>query len=734
MTTRRQFLQLTAAAGGGLVLGFRLGPAEAASASGAAADWKPNAWLRIQPDGRVVVVVGKSEMGQGVRTALPMIVAEELDADLDRVLLEQASPGPDYEDLGTGGSSSITDSWDDLRRAAATAKEMLVAAAALRWGIAPALCRTEHGQVLETSGGRALSYGELASQAARQPVPAEPRLKRKQEFRLLGTAIRRLDGPDLVRGKARFGMDVRLPGMLYAAVARPPVLGGSLRSFDAKEALKLPGVRTALPITRGVAVVAESTWAALRARDALEIEWNDGPHAAFSSARHFERLVAAAKEPGITTRRDGVGRQGFASAATTLDEVYVYPFAAHASIEPVNCTAWFHDGTCEIWAPTQTPNGAQRSVAAALGIDPSKVTVNVTLLGGGFGRRLGWEFNVEAAEIASQAGAPVQLVWTRADDLKHGYFQAAAVDRLRAGLDSSGLLIAWEHRKVSTPHNARRQPSPEDLKNSEWLRGISWGVTDNPYAIPALETTYTVAEIPVPIGPWRAVFSPSSVFARECFVDEIAQRLERDPLALRLDLLGANDPSVPALVEPGGNRVDRRRLRKVLELATERAGWAASAGSAPAGRARGLACNVFHTETYVAYAVEVSLDLKAPANRLPFRVERVVCGLDCGVVVNLDGVRQQVESGVLWSLANMKSEITFENGRPQQSNFHDFRLLTIDETPRVIETHLAPNDDERPHGLGEPVVCPLAPAVANALSRLAGRRIRKLPVRAADLA
>jgi isoquinoline 1-oxidoreductase beta subunit len=426
-----------------------------------------------------------------------------------------------------------------------------------------------------------------------------------------------------------------------------------------------------------------------------------------------------------------MGRQGFAAAARTLDEVYLYPFAAHASIEPVNCTAWFHDGTCEIWAPTQTPNGVQRSVAAALGIDPSKVTVHVTLIGGGFGRRLGWEANVEAAEIAKRAGAPVQLVWTREDDMKHGYFQAASAHRLRAGLDSAGHLIAWEHRKVSTPHNARRQPSPENLKDPEWLRGNSWGVTGNPYAIPAFETTYTVVEIPVPIGPWRAVFSPSSVFARECFVDEIAQQLDRDPLALRLDLLGANDPSVPALVEPGGDRVDRRRLRKVLELATEKAGWTKPA---PAGRARGLACNVFHTETYVAYAVEVSLDLKAPAGRLPFRVERVVCGLDCGVVVNLDGVKQQVESGVLWSLANMKSEMTFENGRPQQSNFNDFRLLTIDETPPVIETHLAPNDDERPHGLGEPVVCPLAPAVANALSRLAGKRIRSLPVRAADLA
>ncbi len=726
-TTRRQFLVSVAVGGGGLLLGFRLGAEEPAAA---AAELTPNAWLRLQPDGRVVVIVGRSEMGQGVRTSLPMILAEELDVDFDQLVVEQASPSSVYNDLGTGGSSSVTESWDVLRPAGAAARAMLVGAAAARWGVDPSSCSTRSGRVRHAATGRSLAYTELLEEAARRAAPAEPRLKSRDEYRLLGTSPPRVDGPDIVTGRARYGLDVRLPEMRFAVVARPPVLGGSLRSFDDEAARSVPGVEACFAISRGVAVVARSTWAAHQGRTALRIDWKDGPNAAFSSAAHGKRLAETTREPGITTRRDGAGRDGLGKAARRLEAVYEYPFEAHAAIEPVNSTAWVHDGLCEVWTPSQTPNTVQRLATVLLKLEPAAVTVHVPLLGGGFGRRLGWEMDREALEIAARVPHPVQLFWSREDDLRHGYFQAAAVDRLFAGLDTDGHLVAWEQRKATTPHNARGKPTPEQMRDPDHVRSWSWGVYDNPYAIPDLETTYTAVEAPVPIGPWRAVFSPSSVFAREGFLDEIAEALGRDPLELRLELLGADDPKMPQVIEPGGERIDRARLRRVLETAAKAAGWGKPL---PKGRARGIACNVFHTETYVAYVAEVSLREQPPPGALPFRVHRVVGAVDCGVVIHRGGAVQQVESGVCWALSNMKTEVAFEKGRAHPANFDEFTPLTLDETPE-IETHLVDSGDSRPHGLGEPTVCPVAPAVASALSRLVGHRVRRLPVSAADLA
>lgn len=724
MSTRREFLELVALAGGGFALGARLRAEDAPDAGGR---FRPNAWVRIEGDGRIVVVVGNSEMGQGPRTALPMILADELDVGLDQVTLEQASPGPEYQGLGTGGSSSVTDGWEVLREAGAAARTMLVGAAAARWGIAPEACRTERARVHEIGGARSLAYAELAAEAARLPVPQRPRPKSRAERRLVGTSPRRADALDLVTGRARFGLDVRVPRQRYAVVARPPVLGGKLVSFDPAPALARPGVVACFAIPQGIAVVATSTWAALRGRAALAPVWDDGPNAAFSSAAHRERLIAAAAEPGITTRKDGRGRAALAGDGLH-DALYLYPYEAHAAIEPVNSTAHVRGGRCEIWSPTQTPNAVQNRSADALGIPRDQVTVHVERLGGGFGRRLGWDFDLEAVEIARRVDFPVQLVWSREDDLAHGYFQAACAHRLRARIEA-GKVVAWEQRKISTPHNARSPVKEEELRDPEYLADSSWGVTGNPYAIADLETSYTVMRAPVPIGPWRAVFSPSSVFARECFVDELAEKLGRDPLALRLELLGAADPAIPAQARPGGERLDRRRLRAVLELAAAKAGWSAPP---PPGRARGIACNVFHTETYVAYVVEVER-APAPLSELPFRVARVVGAIDCGVAVHPDGVVQQAESGILWSLSNVKTAMTFERGRATSTNFDSFRPARIADTPE-IEIHLVPSDDERPHGIGEPTVCPLAPAVVSALSRLVGRRLRELPVTAAALA
>jgi isoquinoline 1-oxidoreductase beta subunit len=721
--SRRTFVQLAALGSGALVLGVRLGDAVGEEA----AEFHPNAWLRIDADGRIVLVVGKTEMGQGVRTSLPMILAEELDADFTQETLEQASPGPEFQGLGTGGSSSVMGSWDALRQAGAAAREMLVAAAAARWGVDPEQCRTENARVIEGSSGRSLGYGELAAEAARQKVPRTPRLKSIDSFRLVGTPQKHLDGSRMVTGRARYGLDVKLPGMLVATLERAPVLGGTVQSFDASAALQVPGVHRCVEISNGVAVVADATWAALKGREALKVEWNESPHAHFSSAAHMQELEAAAAGGGITTRRDGAGLAAFEDVADRFEATYSYPFEAHASIEPVNSTVWLHDDRCEVWTPTQTPNAVQAYVARALGLPIQQVTVHVTLVGGGFGRRLGWDFDVEAAEIARAVEAPVQLLWTRHDDMRQGYFQAAAVHALRAGMDGTGKVVAWGHCKASTPHNARRRPTPQQLQDPDTLLSWSWGVYDTPYAIPALETSYAVVDAPVPIGPWRAVFSPSSVFARECFVDELSLHLERNPLDFRLELLGANDPGIPDVITPGGDHVERSRLRRVLEVATSKAGWGAPL---PTGRARGLACNVFHTGTYIAYVVEVSRHDGA----LPFAVERVVCAVDCGVVVNPLGVRQQVDSGIIWSLSNMKTQITFREGAAVQWNYRDYPVATIDEAPPRIETFLVDDSgDERPHGLGEPVVCPFAPAVVNALHRLTGKRIRHLPVTAADL-
>ncbi|MBK5259629.1 MAG: xanthine dehydrogenase family protein molybdopterin-binding subunit [Thermoanaerobaculia bacterium] len=719
-TDRRTFIQLCAATSGALVLGVDF--AEAAEET--AKPFEPNAWLRIEPDGRIVMKVGKSEMGQGVRTSLPMILAEELDVAVESIYIEQASPGPSFKGLGTGGSGSIMGQWMRLRPAGAAARAMLVAAAAERWGVSASTLQTSNGAVVDGPTKRRATYAELASDAAKQPVPEKPQLKDRKSYRIVGTSRKRTDGPDIVTGRARYGIDVRVPGMLYAVVARAPQWGSKVESFDATAAKKVSGVRHVLQIPNGVAVVADNTWAAMRGREALRVNWTVSPHASFDSVEHMKALERAIEKPALTIRKDAEGRAAFEKVKKTYEATYSYPFAAHAALEPLNCTVFVGEGKATVWSPTQTPNGVHAAATQVLGLPESAITVNVMLIGGGFGRRLGVDFDREALEIAKLVkGTPVQLVWSREDDMRHGYFQAASVHRLAAGFDDEERLVAWEHRKASTPHNARSVPTKDDKVNPETVRGWAWGVYDMPYFIASAEMSYAVVDAPVPIGPWRAVFSPPSVFARECFIDEIAQETKRDPLKLRLTLLGADDPSVSPIFDVADEHIDRRRLRKVLETVAEKSGWATPVA---AGRARGIACNVFHTETYIAYVVEVSLK---KAGAMPFRVERVVCALDCGVAVNPLGVAQQVESGVIWSLSNMKSEITVRNGSVQQGFYTDFPVVMIDETPMSIETHIVASDDDRPHGLGEPAVCPFAPAVVNALSRLTGKRIRSLPVK-----
>lgn len=708
MTTRRDFLKVSLLAGSALAVGFHFDDASA----GEAKPLQPNGWVRIDRDGTVTITVGKCEMGQGVRTSLPMILADELEADWSSVRLEQASPSAQFNRLGTGGSFSVQSMWMPLRQAGATAREMLLTAAAAHLSVDRTTLRAERGFVIHDASGRRVPFGELTTAAAALPVPAEVPLKKTSELRIVGTRTLRTDGPAIVTGKARYGLDARVRGMRYATILRPPVLGGTVKSFDATKAKAVKGVSDVVKVTAGVAVVADDTWAALQGRERLVVEFDAGANAEFSSEIHAQRMRAAGDEAGFTTRKDG---DAAATVAQRIEATYEYPFYAHAPVEPMNTLADFRGDSCEIWSPTQAPNAVQERVAAALGIPVESVKVHVTLIGGGFGRRLGWDYAIEAAEVSKAAGGgPVQVMWTRADDMKHGYFQAPSLHRMRGGLDGEGKLVSWSHKKVSSPHNARRKPTAEQLQDPIFFRNASWGVYDIPYDIASIETSYVPVDTPVPIGPWRAVYSPGSTFARESFFDELAHAAGADPIQFRLDHLGGADK-----VTAGELTIDRRRLRRVLEVLRAKSDWGKQM---PKGSGRGMACNVYDGDTHVAYTAEVTVKDER------VRVTRVVCVIDCGLIVNPEGIESQVEGGVIWSLSSaLKSEITFRNGAAEQSSFADFEVLRIDETPK-IEVHLIPSHGEVPYGIGEPTVPPMVPALVNAIFAATGKRVRKLPI------
>jgi len=715
--TRREALRVGSLSGAALVLDVAWSGRIAAAP---AASFRPNAWLRVGADGSVAITVGKSEMGQGVRTSLPMLVADELEVDLAAVELIQAVPGPDFKRLRTGGSGSVYGSYAALRKAGAAAREMLVTAAAAQWGVEPKLCRAEKASVVHEPTGRRAAYSTLVDAAARLPVPAEPHVKDAQELRLVGRPTRRFDGPRIVTGRAVYGLDTRVSGMRQAVVARPPVLGGSVARWDGARAKAVPGVRDVVQVPTGIAVVADDTWAALQGREALDVTWNDGPNAGFDSVEFRRRLAAAAQGPGRLSRREGAGLAALASAARRLDATYEYPFQAHAPLETMNTIADVRSGRCEIWSPTQAPEQVRDETAKILGLAPEAVRVNVTLIGGGFGRRLGIDYAVEAVHVARAAGAPVQVVWTRPDDMRHGHFQPASAHRMAAGLDAEGRLVAWGHRKAGSYLSIFPAPTAAEMQDPAHWQDESWGAYDIPYAIPAIETDYVLVDSPVPSGPWRAVYSPSCTFARESFLDEAAHAAGRDPLRMRLELLNAPSP-----VTIGGLTIDRTRLRRVLETAAARSGWGEPL---PKGRGRGVAANVYDGDTHVAMVAEVTV---AGGD---VRVDRVVAAVDCGPFVNPMHIERQVESGVVWALATLFfGEITIAAGRVQQSSYGDYAVPRLKHMP-VVETHVLPATVTQPSGIGEAPVPPLAPAVLNAVFAACGRRLRRLPVRPADLA
>ncbi|HLB55654.1 MAG TPA: xanthine dehydrogenase family protein molybdopterin-binding subunit [Gemmatimonadales bacterium] len=715
--SRRGFLK-TGIAAAGLTLAVSLdGCAAEPLPDSGGAPFAPDAWIRIGTDGLVTVMVDRSEMGQGVSTALPMLVAEELDADWSTVRYEFAPANEAYHNplsLGqlTGGSTSVRAAWYPLREAAAKARLMLVAAAAARWGLAPSQCRTDSGAVVAPDG-RQIRYGELAVAAAALPVPGRVTLKSLRDFRLIGRSLPRLDLEEKVTGRAVFGMDAEPEGVLTAVVARSPVFGGKVRSFDPTAAQAVPGVRQVVRIGSGIAVVAEGYWAARKGCDALRIEWDEGELAGLDDAAVSARLEELSRSEGNLARRVGQGAR--AAADRTLDAVYEVPYLAHATMEPMNCTADVREDRVTVWAPTQFQTGPRmagggtRGTAARIaGVPLSRVTVHTTHLGGGFGRRAETDFVAEACQVSKAVGAPVRLVWSREDDIRHDQYRPAARHVLRAGLGADGAPVFWTHHIVCpsiiakfipgfVPDFATRIAGP--LKGGVDANAIE-GAPDIPYAFPHLEVRYTRADLGVPVGFWRSVGHSHTAFAVECFLDELAGLADQDPVEFRRGLL-AGAP----------------RHRAVLDLVTEKAGWGTPG---PPGRYRGVAVHESFG-SFVAQVAEVSIAEGA------VRVHRVVCAVDCGQVVNPDIVRAQMESGIGFGLtAALKGRISLRNGRVTQSNFHDYPLLTMREMPEV-EVYLVPSNLE-PGGVGEPGTPPIAPAVANAVSAAIGKRVRTLPI------
>jgi isoquinoline 1-oxidoreductase beta subunit len=743
--SRREFLKTGAAGSASLVIGFYWGASPLVNAaSGAAKDFAPNAYIEIRPNGEIQLIAARTEMGQGVRTSMTMILAEELDADWSRIKVEQAVATSEmkYGDMTTGGSESVRSSWDPLRRAGAAARDMLIAAAAETWGVAKDECSATGGSVIEhKKTGRHVEYGALVAKAATLPVPKDVPLKDPKDYRIIGTSKARVDGGHIVIGEAHYGIDTKVPGMLYAVVARPPVFGGRVKKFDPARAEAVAGVKKVIEVPAvempplfgeerpansghqhylwgGVAVVADSTWQAIAGRKALAIDWDPGPGVDESSEKQRAACAELVKGAGKELRKIGDPEKSFDGSAKKIEAEYELPFVAHTTMEPPNCTANVRDGKCEVWAPTQNSGGMATALASALGIPASAITIHITLLGGGFGRRLNIDYGVEAALISKAAGAPVKVIWTREDDVRHDFYRPMSHHRLRAGIDSQNQVTSWMHH-IAAPSTDGMYVGGDvpDIGGTEIAgTGLAGGTVPN-YLLEA-----SFLHTAVPRGYWRGVDSTWNHFAVQSFIDEIAAATGKDPLELRRELIAAK-----AKPEAGGgdqSPADVARLRRVLDLAAEKAGWGEHL---PKGRGRGIA-GLAGWGTYITYVADVTV-----ASDGSVKVDRVVCAIDCGQVINPDMVKAQVEGGIVFGLtAALFDEITIEGGQTQQSNFNNYPMMRIIDMPRV-EVHIVPSH-ESPGGCGEPPVPSIAPAVANAIFAATGKRLRRLPFQTQELA
>jgi isoquinoline 1-oxidoreductase beta subunit len=699
--SRREFVAVGVAAGAGLVVGFYL-PHHGRSGKEA---FSPNAYLRITPDNKVTIVVARSEMGQGVRTALPMILAEELEADWKQIEIEQAGASTLFGDQTTGGSASVKTTWDPMRKAGAAAREMLISAAALTWGVPRSTCAAQDSSVVHGASKRRLSYGELAEKAATLPIPTDVPLKQSKDYKLVGHRLARVDTPSKVKGEAVFGIDFRTPGMKYAVLSRCPTIGGKVLRFDDQESKKIAGVRYVGKISdAAVAVVADSVWAAMEGRRVLNITWDDGPNKDLNTAAVRESLKQAANKKGASLYSAGdvskvTGRR--------ISAEYHLPFMAHAPMEPGNCTATFNGTSCELWAPTQVPQDCRDAVAQAVGLDPDQVKVNVTLMGGGFGRRLEHDYAVEAALVSKAANVPVKVIWTREDDMRFSTYRPASLHQLNAVLDAAGWPVAFTHRIIA--------PSISGQKGQPGPNGVDPDLPDEAaliYALPNISLEYVPAETVVPLGWMRSVYALQASFASESFIDELAEAAGKDPLEYRLHML-AKDQDIQFF----STTWHTARMRGALQLAADKAGWKSPL---PAGRFRGVACFGCFS-SYMAEVVEISMENDVP------RVHRVVAAVDCGQVVNPSIMEQQIQGGIVYALSNaLRAQITIEKGRVVEGNFDDYAPLRMNEAP-VVEVYAVQNT-EAPTGIGEPSVPPLAPALCSAIYAATKKRIRALPI------
>ncbi|MDB6115120.1 MAG: iorB [Lacunisphaera sp.] len=727
---RRSFIKVSALAGGGFALSYYLSPVEALAqvatpAQSGALDntarvFTPNAFIRIYPDGTVKIMAKTPDSGQGVKTALPMIIAEEMDVEIDKVLIEQADFDPVYGGQTAGGSRTIPSSYEPMRRAGAVARAMLITAAAQQWGVSPDELSTENGAVLHKLTGRALTYGELALKAALLPVPdaKNVRLKDPSEFKIIGSRVGGVDNPSVVTGQPLFGIDTKLPGMRYAVYERCPAFGGKAVSANLDKIKTLPGVRDAfiLPaapgLQTGVAIVADSTWAAFSARKQLQVVWNEGDQTAQSSTVYDATAIALGAKAGTVVRNDGDVEAAFAGAKAVIEGAYSYPFISHATLEPQNCTAWFKGDTLEIWAPTQNPGGSLDQIAGAAGLSKDRIKIHVTRSGGGFGRRLNNDYSVEVVAIAKQAGAPVKLTWSREDDMRHDYYRPVGWHFLKGAVDAAGKLSAWKNHFVTIGLN-----STGAVASSAGL-----GPDELPARfLPNYRLEQSIQSTIVPTGPLRAPGSNGLAFVMQSFIDELAHAAGRDPLEFRLELLG-EDRALPS----GGGRgptYDTGRMKGVLRKVGEISGWGKKL---PRGRGLGVAFHFSHSG-YVAQVAEASV---APDGTL--KVHQVWCAVDVGPVINRSGAESQIQGAITDGLsAAWLQEITIDHGRTVQGNFNDYPLLRINDAPRVEIAFIESKNP--PTGLGEPGLPPTPPAVCNAIFAATGKRIRQLPIRKTDL-
>lgn len=716
--SRRRFLISTAAVGGGLVLGFFLPGRETEAANIAQQPWTPptpggneiNAWLVIGSDDTVTIRVAQSEMGEGVFTSMPMLVAEELECDWTKVRAEYASANRSlrenrvYQRFATGGSGAVRRSREYLQQAGASARARLIAAAAQQWGVPARECRAENGTVVHTASGRRVNYGAIAAAAANVKLDAEPAIKTPNQFTLLGKSQKRLDVPLKVNGSATFGIDVRLPDMLYASVVTCPVYGGKLKSYDFNAIKNMPGVHAAVEVPNGVAVVANSFWRAKTALEVMPVEWDFGEHASASSEAFRQAFRAALNDSGTVASERGDTLTAIQGAAQVVEADYEAPYLAHATMEPMNCTAHVTPERVEVWVGTQNPEGALAAAAEIIGVAPENVYVHNCFLGGGFGRRFYNDDVRQAVTVAKAVGRPVKLIWTREEDMRHDFYRPMSALRFRAGLDANGTPVALLNRSVT--HSILSWFRPDAVQGGIDRTSVE-GLRNMPYGFEHQRVEHLIKNTHVPVAFWRSVGSSQNAFALESFLDEIAHAGGKDPVELRRLLLKGHADWL-----------------HVLDTVAEKANWGKTL---PQGTAQGVAIHESFG-TIVAQVAEVAV-----SKRGEVRVERVVCAIDCGHVVNPLNVAEQMESGVVYGLtAAFYGQIRIDKGRAVEGNFDDYQMLRINQMPEV-ETHLALTGGDKWGGIGEPGVPPIAPAVCNAIFKITGKRVRALPLMNHDL-